>query len=99
MRLFFFRRSADCRRACVWLGGIFMGAKFALLFDLDGTLVDTDQHHIGAYNELLSSYGRSITVEDYKRDVMGFTNDDIMRRLFPDQSSARHVELADRKEA
>jgi HAD superfamily hydrolase (TIGR01509 family) len=76
-----------------------MGARFALLFDLDGTLVDTDQHHIGAYNELLSGYGRSITVDDYRRDVMGFANDDIMRRLFPDQGSARHVELADRKEA
>lgn len=75
-----------------------MSARFALLFDLDGTLVDTDLHHIGAYNELLSGYGRSITVEDYRRQVMGFTNDDIMRRLFPDQSTARHAELADRKE-
>jgi HAD superfamily hydrolase (TIGR01509 family) len=76
-----------------------MGARFALLFDLDGTLVDTDLHHLGAYNELLSGYGRSITIDDYRRHVMGFANDDIMQRLFPDQSSARHVELADRKEA
>jgi HAD superfamily hydrolase (TIGR01509 family) len=81
------------------VGGNFMDARFALLFDLDGTLVDTDLHHIGAYNELLASYGRSITVEDYRRDVMGFANHDIMRRLFPDLSSARQVELADRKEA
>ena len=31
-----------------------MTAPLALLFDLDGTLVDTDQHHVAAWGALLA---------------------------------------------
>ncbi|MES1153053.1 MAG: HAD-IA family hydrolase [Dongia sp.] len=71
----------------------------ALLFDLDGTLCDTDQLHFGAYSTLLRDFGRSITLEHYKSRIMGAPNDAIMREMFPDLDLARHRELADRKEA
>jgi len=70
----------------------------ALLFDLDGTLCDTDQLHFGAYCTLLQDFGRSITLEHYKARIMGAPNDAIMREMFPDLEIARHRELADRKE-
>ena len=71
----------------------------ALLFDLDGTLCDTDRLHFGAYCTLLKDFGRSITLEHYKARIMGAPNDAIMREMFPDLDVPRHRELADRKEA
>jgi beta-phosphoglucomutase len=71
----------------------------ALLFDLDGTLCDTDRLHFGAYCTLLKDFGRSITLEHYKARIMGAPNDAIMSEMFPDLDVARHRELADRKEA
>ncbi len=45
----------------------------ALLFDIDGTLTDTDPIHIRAFNVMLADFGMSITHEEYFRRVMGFT--------------------------
>jgi HAD superfamily hydrolase (TIGR01509 family) len=70
----------------------------ALLFDLDGTLCDTDRLHFGAYSTLLQDFGRSITLDHYKARIMGAPNDLIMREMFPDLAVERHRELADRKE-
>jgi beta-phosphoglucomutase len=71
----------------------------ALLFDLDGTLCDTDRLHFGAYCTLLQDFGRSITLDHYKARIMGAPNDAIMREMFPDLDLARHRDLANRKEA
>ena len=69
-----------------------------LLFDLDGTLADTDPVHFAAFNALLGESGRSLTHEQYKHSVLGGANALIMQWLFPDLDRSRHVELADRKE-
>lgn len=34
----------------------------ALLFDLDGTLIDTDDLHLNAYNQLLARWGKSMSL-------------------------------------
>jgi HAD superfamily hydrolase (TIGR01509 family) len=73
--------------------------KGALLFDIDGTLTDTDPLHIRAFNTMLAQFDRSITAEEYFRRVMGFTNAEIMRDFFPDMPVAEHKVLADFKEA
>jgi HAD superfamily hydrolase (TIGR01509 family) len=73
--------------------------KGALLFDIDGTLADTDPIHIRAFNTMLAQFDRSITPDDYFRHVMGFTNAEIMRAFFPEKSIAEHRALADFKEA
>jgi HAD superfamily hydrolase (TIGR01509 family) len=73
--------------------------KGALLFDIDGTLTDTDPLHIRAFNTMLAKFGRSITAEEYFRRVMGFTNAEIMRDFFPEMPVAEHKALADFKEA
>jgi beta-phosphoglucomutase len=68
------------------------------LFDLDGTLADTDPVHFRAFNTLLREFGRSLTHEHYTSSVLGGANALIMQRLFPEFDRARHAELADRKE-
>ncbi len=73
--------------------------KGALLFDIDGTLTDTDPLHIRAFNTMLAKFDRSITAEEYFRRVMGFTNAEIMRDFFPEMPVAEHRALADFKEA
>jgi HAD superfamily hydrolase (TIGR01509 family) len=73
--------------------------KGALLFDIDGTLTDTDPLHIKAFNIMLAQFGQSISSEEYFRRVMGFTNAEIMRDFFPQKPVAEHRALADFKEA
>lgn len=70
-----------------------------LLFDLDGTLVDTDRVHLMAFNRMLEPFGKQIDAPTYARDVMGFPNPMIMERLLPHLPSHERIALADRKEA
>jgi HAD superfamily hydrolase (TIGR01509 family) len=73
--------------------------KGALLFDIDGTLTDTDPIHIKAFNIMLAEFGMNISHDAYFSRVMGFTNAEIMRDFFPDKPVAEHKRLADFKEA
>ncbi len=75
-----------------------MNDKLSLLFDLDGTLVDTDRLHFQAYQILLSRFNRSISIELYKSRIMGASNSNIMEHLFPDLTVDQHRELAQAKE-
>jgi HAD superfamily hydrolase (TIGR01509 family) len=75
-----------------------MSATRALLFDLDGTMVNTDALHIRAYNTLLQPYGRSVDIDYYRRKIMGFGAAEIMGGLFPDNDPAENAVLSDEKE-
>jgi beta-phosphoglucomutase len=70
----------------------------ALLFDLDGTLCDTDHLHFEAYRILLKDFDRAITLEHYKTRIMGQANDTIMQEMFPGMALEHHKRMADRKE-
>ena len=73
--------------------------SFTLLFDLDGTLVDTDPLHFQAYLELLAGEGRpTIDFHFYRARIMGFGHDDIFRMLFPNDGEARRRRLSEEKE-
>ncbi|WP_338806473.1 HAD-IA family hydrolase [Pseudomonas chlororaphis] len=71
----------------------------ALLFDLDGTLIDTDDLHLNAYNQLLARWGKFMSLDYYKAHVMGFPDDMIFSGLFPNAPAAQYPELAAQKEA
>ncbi|MBU9589631.1 HAD family hydrolase [Burkholderia multivorans] len=73
-------------------------AALTLLFDLDGTLVDTDALHLNAYNALLSRWNRSISVDYYKAHIMGFPDNLIYGGLFPEMAEEKYAELAVEKE-
>lgn len=71
----------------------------ALLFDLDGTLVDTDALHFKAWNAVLARIDRRIDIEYYRTRIMGAANDAIMRGLLPDSDPADWPSYTDAKEA
>jgi beta-phosphoglucomutase len=69
--------------------------RLALLFDLDGTLVDTDHLHHAAYSTILAERGQELSLADYRTHIMGHPNDAILARFFPGADAA----VIDRKEA
>ena len=73
--------------------------SLTLLFDLDGTLVDTDPLHFQAFLDLLRENGRpEIDFGLYKTRIMGFGHAEIFSMLFPERDREEHRALADRKE-
>lgn len=71
----------------------------ALLFDLDGTLTDTDRLHLLAMQQLLREDGRELTEAQFDAHISGRANAELCRYLFPDRPVAEHLLFADRKEA
>ncbi len=71
----------------------------ALLFDLDGTLTDTDKLHLPAFQQLLAEHGRTLSAEEFETHCSGRANPVLFAYLFPEHSVAERAALADRKEA
>lgn len=72
----------------------------ALLFDLDGTLTDTDTLHLQAFRQLLHDHdGRELTQEQFNTQVSGRSNGLLFAELFPQADAAHRQALAERKEA
>ncbi|CAK15785.1 HAD family hydrolase [Pseudomonas entomophila] len=72
----------------------------ALLFDLDGTLTDTDTLHLQAFRKLLHDHdGRALTQEQFDTQVSGRSNGLLFADLFPQADTAERQRLAERKEA
>ena len=69
----------------------------ALLWDLDGVVVDSGRYHYEAYRDLLSKLGRDLD-QDAFRDFFGRRNDDIIRSLFGDLSAEQISRLSAEKE-
>ena len=70
-------------------------SRLGLLFDLDGTLVDTDHLHHGAFVAILGEHGRELTLDEYRAHIMGQPNTAILARYFPGED----IGVIDRKEA
>ncbi|MBD1551368.1 HAD family hydrolase [Pseudomonas typographi] len=72
----------------------------ALLFDLDGTLTDTDTLHLVAIQQLLlEEDNRPFTAAEFMEKCSGRANAQMCQLLFPERSVAEHQAFADRKEA
>jgi beta-phosphoglucomutase len=71
----------------------------AVLWDLDGTLVDSEEYHWQSWRDTLAPEGLSITYQQFLASF-GMKNDPIMRTwLGADYTPERSVRLADAKEA
>ncbi|MDQ4107021.1 MAG: HAD-IA family hydrolase [Actinomycetota bacterium] len=71
----------------------------ALLFDLDGTLADTDALHMPTWADALRSYDIEVDEDFYKRRISGRRNPDIVEDLLPHLSEEEGRNIADTKEA
>jgi HAD superfamily hydrolase (TIGR01509 family) len=71
----------------------------ALLFDLDGTLAETDSLHLPTWVDVLRPYGIEADEEFYRERISGRSNSKIVEDLLPDLSAEEGRKLADAKEA
>lgn len=72
------------------------GMRPALLFDLDGTLLHSDPHHVAVFIDLFAERGRVIDEAFYLRHIHGHQNAAIFGRHFPDEDAQA---LSEEKEA
>ncbi len=71
----------------------------AILYDLDGTLANTDPVHYQAWQEMLREYDFEIDPDFYQKKFSGRLNVDIVHDLLPSLTDAEGRDLSDRKEA
>lgn len=70
-----------------------------LLFDMDGTLSDTDAVHRQAMVDTFAARGVKLSDGDFHRHVSGQANETIFARFLPALSGEERRRLADEKEA
>lgn len=70
-----------------------------LLFDIDGTLVESDPLHLEAFNLAFAPYGYQFDKERFGRELQGLTNEAIGARFFPEKTQEEQWAIMMRKEA
>jgi HAD superfamily hydrolase (TIGR01509 family) len=73
--------------------------KTALLFDLDGTLVDSDAEHLAAFQRVFAPHGIKLDRSEYAANIMGASNDMIASRYLSRLSPVEQAATLDAKEA
>lgn len=76
-----------------------MTTSAALLFDLDGTLVDSDAQHMAAFRRILAPLGVTVDQALYNRSIHGASNELIGRTFFPRLTPEAQRRILDEKEA
>jgi HAD superfamily hydrolase (TIGR01509 family) len=71
----------------------------ALLFDIDGTLADTDALHLQAFNLVFGRRGHVFDHGRFTRELQGFSNASIGARFLPGETPDRQMAVMDEKEA
>lgn len=73
--------------------------KFAILFDMDGVIVDTNPAHKKAILQFCKKYNKQLTDEALAKYIWGRTNKEWIKHLFgEDTSNAQLKAYADEKE-
>ena len=73
--------------------------KPALLFDLDGTLVDNDGDHLAAFQEVFAPHGIALDRALYVREIMGAANSAIGAKFLSHLPEAERAKVLEAKEA
>ncbi|MVM39016.1 HAD-IA family hydrolase [Spirosoma sp. HMF3257] len=73
----------------------------AVIFDMDGVIVDTNSHHRIAWREYYQRNGKSLSDDDFVQHVSGKHNTDIVAHLFENRplTSEEVIRLSHEKEA
>lgn len=64
----------------------------AVIFDLDGTLLDNNQIHLESWKVYLKKMGLNISDEDYKANISGRTNHDAVEHIFHKKMTKEQTE-------
>lgn len=73
--------------------------KFAVLFDMDGVIVDTNPAHKKAILQFSDKYKKRLSDEELAKYIWGRTNKEWIRHLFGENTSDEQLKLyADEKE-
>jgi HAD superfamily hydrolase (TIGR01509 family) len=70
----------------------------ALLFDIDGTLADTDSLHLEAFNLVLGPRGHVFDHGRYTKELQGFSTASISERFLANELPSRQVTIMEEKE-
>jgi HAD superfamily hydrolase (TIGR01509 family) len=73
--------------------------KGALLFDIDGTLADTDALHLEAFNHVFEPHGHVFDRARAVSELLGFSNASIRERFLPHEPPERQAAIMAEKEA
>ena len=71
----------------------------ALLFDIDGTLADTDALHLEAFNQVLGPRGHFFDHARFGKELQGFSNASISARFLAEEPLLRQAAIMGAKEA
>ena len=71
----------------------------ALLFDLDGTIAETDSLHLPTWVDTLAPYGVEVGEELYRDSISGRNTAEIVRELLPELTDEEGRSIGDAKEA
>ncbi len=71
----------------------------ALLFDLDGTLIDSMPLHHAAWARWFAQQGLPFEEAGFFEATAGRTNDEILRDLYPASDAAQRAAMAEQKES
>jgi HAD superfamily hydrolase (TIGR01509 family) len=71
----------------------------ALLFDLDGTISETDSLHLPTWVDALQPHGVEVDEKFYRHRISGRNTAEIVRELLPDLTDEQGRSIGDAKEA
>ncbi len=60
----------------------------AVIFDLDGTLIDNNSYHRQTWEKYLEKIGKKISEEEFNTNMNGRTNEDAIKYIFGKDVSA-----------
>ena len=75
------------------------GPGSALLFDIDGTMADTDALHVEAFNQVFGPRGHVFDRARAAKELMGFSTASLAERFLPDETQERQAAIMAEKEA
>ncbi len=64
----------------------------AVIFDLDGTLIDNNAYHIEAWKVFYKKTGREFSMDEYKNKINGRINREIFNKIFGLELSPEEIE-------
>jgi HAD superfamily hydrolase (TIGR01509 family) len=76
-----------------------MNASFAVIFDMDGVMIDSNPVHKIALQQFCRQHGHDLTEEQLRDKIYGRTNKDWIPNLFPGIDQPTLHQYADEKEA